>query len=277
MRQIAFLICILALYAGAYEPLSGRISGTYPAGDYIVTGTIHVELNRSLTFEAGSRLFFEQYCGITVQGSLVLNGSAEKPILLTSRKEYPEQQPGEQPGPFDWNGIEAEADAELLSLEYVEIRHSVFGLNIKSENSKTKLKMVEFFDNGYASIMRGEKIIPVQPKTLFSKAWNPETGNGTGRGTLPPKKAVSQNNDHNNEKIKLGFSIGSAAFALTGITVLTTYTIQKEKNLESYNRQQDSHGARHFREQYEQNCFWQGVGGTLIGVALAGVGVTFLF
>ncbi|MFP4165276.1 MAG: hypothetical protein ACLFQB_13990 [Chitinispirillaceae bacterium] len=334
MRKIILAIVILALKAGAYEYISGEMSGTYPAKDYFVTGTIYVQRNQTLTFEAGSRLFFEQFSGITVLGALVLDGTIDNPILLTSKKERPDRLPNEVPESFDWNGIEGHEDAKLLGLRNVKLYHSVFGLNIKSEATKISLENVEFFNNGYASLVRDGKMVSVQPGVPFGTMWNMDSENEIERvmirkseetnktakkdnqsGAETKKKKTKKADQEPDEKsdetvnakqtenpqeseqkasrktqkdestpeepkmrrIKLSVNIGSAALAATGITLLTANTIQKGKNLESYNRQQDPQGAEHFRKKYERNGLWQGIGGALVGVALAGVGVTFLF
>lgn len=333
MRKITLLICFFALQACAYKYISGEMSGVQPADDYFVTATIYVQRNQTLTFEAGSRLYFEQFSGITVLGSLVLEGTIKRPILLTSKKECPDRLPNEIPESFDWNGIETHAEAKLLGLKNVKIYHSVFGLNIKSQTTKISLVNVEFFNNGYASLVRDGKMISVQPGIPFGIMWNmesekeverlmirksdesSESANKDNRNDSAEKKEkkekkerkekkekkeetakVAENREENKQKpppkleknenssgnagikkVKLSVNIGSAALAATGITILTANTVQKGKNLESYNRQQDPYGAEHFRKKYERNGVWQAIGGALIGVALAGVGVTFLF
>lgn len=67
------------------------------AGEVIVSDSITVAPQATLTVEAGTTVRFRKDSVLFVQGRLAVNGTAERPVLLGS--EYVEVQPG------DWQGI----------------------------------------------------------------------------------------------------------------------------------------------------------------------------
>ncbi|MDG5814570.1 hypothetical protein QA601_05755 [Chitinispirillales bacterium ANBcel5] len=175
MKHIIVILALCAIVnGGVRKEIFGELSGVYPAGDYFVTGTIYVLRGKTLHFEAGSRLYFEQFSGVTVFGTLILEGSDEQPVTLTSAQKLPERR--QTPESFDWNGVELNADAVLMNAENTIITHSVFGFNIKSHQTPVSLTNVQFDNIGYASVVRDGKIVTLLPEKPYSNQWNISSG-----------------------------------------------------------------------------------------------------
>lgn len=90
----------------------------------LVTGLITIKPDATLTLEPGLILKFTGNAGLWAQGSLIANGTAAQPILMTSWRD-PEgggAESGAQPG--DWAGVALDGGQTLKKLAYVEIRYA---------------------------------------------------------------------------------------------------------------------------------------------------------
>ena len=89
MKTILILTCALVLVlslapsAGAQIHLSGPLSGTLAAGEYIVDDHISVDQGQSLTIEAGARLRFAGHYKFNISGLLRALGTEQDSILFT--------------------------------------------------------------------------------------------------------------------------------------------------------------------------------------------------
>ena len=172
---IIFLL-FTAISAFAQRYLTGELSGTYPAGEYTITGNVHILPRTTLKFEPGSILRFENYTGFVVRGELICKGTQLKPITFTSARDIPSAR--NMPEAFDWNGIKVTSEASGITLENCTIAYSTFGLNIVSNATPVAIKDVTFHHNGQASLSRERKIMAIEESMAISFAW-PEMGNGS--------------------------------------------------------------------------------------------------
>lgn len=170
---------ISAVHAQRY--LTGELSGSYPSGEYIVTGNIHVLPKAKLSFEPGCLLRFESYTGIVVRGELICRGTAQKPVVFTSSRDVPSART--MPEAFDWIGIKVTSEAAGMTLENCVISYSSFGLNIESNATPVSLKEIKFSNNGSASLTREKKMMAVTDNRGISFVW-PEMQAGTPESLL---------------------------------------------------------------------------------------------
>ena len=95
---------------------------------YVVYGSLTVDTGATLTLGAGTRVFFHHNATMTVAGSLVSEGSFEKPVLFSTdriAKEYSDV-------PGQWKGIDFQDVSTGNLLLNTEIRNAVIAVNITS-------------------------------------------------------------------------------------------------------------------------------------------------
>jgi hypothetical protein len=190
MRTVFALLALTVIVGGSYRSafaqqyLTGELSGNYPAGEYSISGNVHVLPKKTLSFAAGSVLRFENFTGIVVRGELVCKGTAAQPVIFTSYRDVPGTKT--PPEAFDWNGIKVTAEASAVSLENCTIAYSTFGLDIELNKTPASIKNVTFRLNGTASLTREKRMMQMQENTPLSFAW--------------PEAAVKPNTPTNTEK-----------------------------------------------------------------------------
>jgi hypothetical protein len=278
--------------------LTGELSGTLKRGDYIVTGTLYVLKGQTLQIPPGTRLYFEQYSGITVIGSLFCEGSLDSPIVMTSKKEMPGER-GEiktEAEPFDWNGIETTVDASLCAVTNASIRNCVFGIKIKSEKTKITISNVTFYNNGYTCISRAGKNVEVLPGYPFSITWNFDEnspverlviGSGESKKTVsaqtknpakkPQQDAAPQGGERAPAPIKWTLGIGGGAISLTGAGLLIGGILSYSSNIDRYSIQIEPSLAEYYRKRYQKASATAWTGGILLAAGLGLVTYTVFF
>ena len=92
---ISVLTCCLisgsiVMNANSFIEKSGSITEneTWSENTYLITGTIFVRDDVTLTLEPGAILKFRQYTGLKVYGTLQANGSEGQKIIFTSCRDY---------------------------------------------------------------------------------------------------------------------------------------------------------------------------------------------
>ena len=279
--------------------ITGEQSGVLGPGEYIVTGTIYILNGRTLKIAPGTVLYFEQFSGITVLGSLISNGTPDSMIILTSIRDKKSNLPHPvKPESFDWNGLEISQEAKYVEIRNTKIRHSTFGINIKSAKTPITLDMVEFYDNGYASLFRDGKMVEVQQNIPFKISWNvggeqdnektdrliirQDDGRTISSNKAQKEKELSKNEtrkSNNNVKktTKIIVGVTSGTLLVTGATLFTLETILYSKYKDLYNIQTTPQGAITYRNKMQSANSWRWVGMSIAGVGVLGLGITFLF
>lgn len=171
---ITLAVTLLALSGAvnaalAQKYLTGELSGNYPAGEYIVSGNIHVLPKTTLTLDPGCILRFENYTGIVVRGELICKGTSLKPIVFSSSRDVPSTRT--MPEAFDWNGIKVTSESDGITLENCVISYSTFGMNIESNGTPVLIKEIKFNNNGSASLTREKRMMPVTENMGISFIW----------------------------------------------------------------------------------------------------------
>ncbi|MBD3345044.1 MAG: hypothetical protein GF401_08285, partial [Chitinivibrionales bacterium] len=148
--------------------LTGEQDGAYEKAEYIVENNIIVKRGRTLSFAPGSIIRFKRFGGLIVEGNLECKGEPSEPIVFTSMNDRPVSEREDDPQPFDWNGIDIKRSADSITLEYVRISHSTFGLKIPETLEKLSVKNCVFNDNGNADLSLGDSTVIVEDKKPFS-------------------------------------------------------------------------------------------------------------
>ena len=121
---IAALALAIALQAA--EPL--KLSGTQSqkivtlvrsTGPYLVLGTYDVPAQSELIIEAGAKLLFAKDAALSIQGTLLINGSKDAPVELT----------GKATGEGFWQGVRINR-SDATRIDYARISGAKNGIYI---------------------------------------------------------------------------------------------------------------------------------------------------
>jgi hypothetical protein len=267
-RVSVVLIAAAIASAGEKQPLSGGVSGGLAPGEYVVKSTITVPEGESLSLRGGTTLYFEQLTGVDVRGELSVDGAPGAPVILTSVNDSAGS--AEPAQAFDWNGIKAEGPAASVSLRHARVSHSVYGLNLRDPAAKAELEGVVFQNNGYASVVVGQEIVPVAAGEPFSERWN--------AGGPPPGQAAPAGKPAGNGRVRLIFNAGALGVTAAGVTIYAVNLAQTSTYFKHYSR--DENSARlssYYEEKIRGNITMGTVGAVITGIGLGCVGVALFF
>lgn len=110
------------------EIVTDTWSGSKP---YVVYNSMMVDTMETLTIEEGVRVLFHRGSTMYIAGTLVVNGTLDKPVIFSSdryEKVY-EDIPGQ------WNGIYFQNGSESNSINYALIRNAVSALHLGNLDS----------------------------------------------------------------------------------------------------------------------------------------------
>lgn len=107
---------------------------------YLIYGNLSIATGKTLEIEKGSKLYFHDKAGITVNGTLKAIGTVQEPILfrgdrideLFSKLPY-DSLDGQ------WNGISITSESAIHQLEHVDIRSAKNGISISAKNTGNEL------------------------------------------------------------------------------------------------------------------------------------------
>jgi len=187
-------------FSETFEPdtsvilISGELSPTVAAGTkpYLVVGDITVPPGVTVKIEPGTVFLFKDFTGFQVHGTLLAEGTREKPIIFTSDNDRKYMQSSTMPAaPYDWNGITIYENALGTRLVWCSISYSLFGIN--SLTHSFSLGSCLFQRNGKSDlVLEGLRVqITTQPFTYnATKRQVVESSGGNqnsiniGKGTL---------------------------------------------------------------------------------------------
>jgi hypothetical protein len=298
LKIVPGIVTLLLIAGGGIFPVSaqkyltGELSGTFPAGEYVVSGNIHVLPKTRLSFEPGCTLRFENYTGIVVRGELVCAGTVSKPIVFTSSRDVPSSRT--MPEAFDWNGIKVTSESDGVTFENCLIAYSTFGLNIESNATPVSIKEIKFNNNGSASLTREKKMMPVTDNMAISFVWpeiqttpaaadtaakDSSSKSGSVRKTKKAKKSISKGEIAKPRfawKQPVRITMGSAA--VVGGAMWVSGFILSENYLHQRNTGKPySDNWNYADKSYKTWGTVQNIGAGLFAVGAIGFTVTFLF
>jgi hypothetical protein len=161
---------LLAVCLHAETHLSGRIDRTEllaDEGPFIVDSTLVIPPGASLRIAPGTILLFKPFAGIKVGGTLLVEGSAEQPVVFTSINDLEYSlQSTQAPNAFDWNGIAIHSQAEGVVMRHFILKYSVFG--IKSQRDDIVIGNAMFWENGQFHFTINDRIMDVKQGFPFS-------------------------------------------------------------------------------------------------------------
>ncbi len=105
---------------------------------YIIYSNATVAKNTTLTLEAGARLYFHKDASLTVNGSLIANGTLTDSITFTSDRQ--ERIYDDEPG--QWGGVRFSASSINNSLNYCTVKNALVGITIDSLSSNANPKLL---------------------------------------------------------------------------------------------------------------------------------------
>jgi hypothetical protein len=144
-----YILIIISAMIG----MEGDLSGYIGPGIVDITGDITVPHQQTLQIRPGTVIRFSGFCGITVNGSIRIEGSTTLPVILTSANDS--RYGGVDANPMDWNSITLSESAGECIFKFVEIAYSSDCIK-----SSAKLGCFEYLllrNNGINRIVHGGK------------------------------------------------------------------------------------------------------------------------
>jgi len=276
-RIAVVCICFTAAHALAQkrQTISGDITGDLDAGEYVVKSTITIPEGSALNLRAGAVLYFEQLTGINVRGEFSAAGTLGAPVVLTSVNDSAGALEPAQG--FDWNGVKTQGSAAALRLHHTRISHSVYGVSVRDPDVKAEFEGVLFDNNGYASVVRGEQIVPVRAGEPFADRWN--IAEEEPPAPIAVEEAISQKPPcKHKSRGRLMFSAGAAGVTAAGIAVSTVSLVQMNTYFKNYTRDGNSQRlSAYCEEKIRGNIKMGAVGAAITGVGLGCLTYTLFF
>jgi hypothetical protein len=139
-----------------------------PSGNpYIITETIVVQKGKKTIIKPGCVFLFKPFSGLEVQGSMVVNGIQNEPVVFTSANDGKYNPKAAQiANPFDWNGINVGNNGQEVRFANFVLAYSIFG--IKSQTEEIAIENGIFRQNGQFHFTINDGIKPVQEDIPFS-------------------------------------------------------------------------------------------------------------
>lgn len=171
MRLNRFLIFfIFSFRLCAQTTLSGNIGGmTFEkeGNPYIISETVTIQKGKTTTVSSGCIFHFKPYTGIEVNGTLIVAGYHDNPVIFTSINDMNFNNNADQPAkPFDWNGISINWSATNVRLSNFMLAYSVFGVKTLPENILIKNGI--FLQNGQYNFTINNSIQQVPDNLPYS-------------------------------------------------------------------------------------------------------------
>jgi hypothetical protein len=146
------LLGILCAFADV--KLSGNVDNMTLVMDenpYVITDDVVVPAGKRLVITRGCIILFKPFTGISVSGSLLVQGDPEKPVVFTSENDNKFNHASPQfPNPFDWNGILVNQSASEAIMNNFIVKYSVYG--VKSYKGDIIIENGVFSNNGQSNL-----------------------------------------------------------------------------------------------------------------------------
>jgi hypothetical protein len=108
---------------------------------YVIYEKVIVNTLETLTVEEGARIFFHRNASMVIDGSIIVNGSTESPVLFAGdrlEKMY-EDIPGQ------WKGILIRNSARANNIRHAIIRNAVYGIQLGEAISSSDVPVLKLF------------------------------------------------------------------------------------------------------------------------------------
>ena len=158
LKHLVLLLLILTSFQIYSDTLhiSSEQSGAFEKAVYIIEKTIIVPENAKLKFLPGSNLFLYPSAGIKVNGTLICEGTKEKPITFTL---FTRQKDSKIESYLQWQGIITGTKGKI-SFKRCSISSSLYGVKVPDTTS------ILLFDN--VSFSRNDNQLVIGEVPVFS-------------------------------------------------------------------------------------------------------------
>ena len=196
--KLYILFSITINFSSFSETLSGDIGGrvlTLEQSPYVVESTLIIPEDKILKIKEGCVLLFKPFTEITVEGSFIVEGSIENPVVFTSLNDTKYRNEEMLPNAFDWLGIRIKSTVNTIKMSNFILNFSTFG--IKSQIKSIIIYNGKFNNNGQYNFTINENPKPVNTSELYSYqtytlTYDWENADG---GTLPENTNVYEYGD----------------------------------------------------------------------------------
>ncbi len=98
---------------------------------YLIYGSVPVDTDEVLTIEAGTKIYFHRYSSLIVQGTLIVNGTKEEPVIFQGdRKDEVYEGYSYNDVPGQWQTIAFIDESKSNSINYAVIKNGATGIQI---------------------------------------------------------------------------------------------------------------------------------------------------
>ena len=250
--KTALIITLFASLLSSQTYLSGEISGFYPGYDYIVQGTIHVLPGKRAEFAPGSRLFFDQYSGIIVHGSLICEGNKDSLIIFSSINDKSYLDADIKPEPFDWNGIEVKPTSDSLILSYTKMSYSSLGITVASEATNVKLHAVRFFMNGTNNFSINGRVIHFADYVEINYPLQSDNSTILPQDTTNHNPVRTAKKRDKRKTLRTIYSLATGLLAFCGAALWITAEAKAQSYQDMYEKQSTSTTAGQYRDKRDK-------------------------
>ncbi len=253
--------------------LTGEQEGEYPARDYVVVETMKIPKGDTVTFMAGSRIFFHRNARITVFGTLQMLGVPRKKCTLGKMPFSLPKLSSDRKLVFDSTSIYTYSHSQL-TLRHTIIADSSVKIRLTDTTSAFIFDTITCADNHFlfpdtalylpsksvltCSMIPGTPFIPCKPVLADTLKMYP----GRFAFTVNPLIPV---------RIVLGVGVAGAA----GVWYyFNSKGLRAETN---YSKSRDSNEAKSIREHQDDLILYRNLAAAGGACCLAGLSITFLF
>ncbi len=202
--------------------VSGDIGGrTFePSGNpYVIDQDVIVPKNTMVVLKAGTVFLFTSFTGITVYGSLLVEGTMASPVIFSSINDANQNPAATQlPNAFDWNGIYVSEESGDVKFRNFHLMFSVFG--IKSKKDQITIQNGQFKQNGQFHFTINDNIHYVQDNISYS--YNVDKSAPGANSNKPRRKVVKEKAPREKKPELQGRRVAAiSALSIGGITGIT--------------------------------------------------------
>lgn len=138
---------------------------------YIVPNQVTISSGKEVVINEGCILLFEDFTGINVYGSLIVNGTTSLPVIFTSINDSVHNRDAKSGANlFDWNGIVIDQSASVVKFKNIKLSYSVYG--VKTHKKDILVENAVFSQNGQFNFTINDQIQLVRESNPFSYSLN---------------------------------------------------------------------------------------------------------
>jgi len=209
---LLFFTLLPVMSSHSQTTLSGTIGNMTidsSGNPYIIADNMTVPTEKKLTIKEGVILLFKPFTGLIVEGSLIIEGSLDNPVILTTVNDTRYNPKSDLlPNPFDWNGIFITKKAAFVNISNFILEYSVYG--VKSQKEEFTLSNSTFKHNGQFHVTINDEIKSVVDDIPYNYS-KKRVGTGDGK-----PKAVHPNQTTWRTPVSIGLGVAGLAAAGAG-------------------------------------------------------------